>query len=181
MKTLRLAPFFGALLLFALAGCRSSQDMAMDRDAMDGTFTLDLAGTSPSNSVLENAMAVEELSALVGAVQAAGLVDALSGDGPFTIFAPTNDAFARADVDPSNTDALRNTLLYHVVEGNVMAGDLSDGMIVETLSGEEASISLGTGEPTPRIDDADILYSDLESSNGVIHVINLVLNPTPGS
>ena len=146
----------------------------------DGSMstTLDLSGTSPSNSVLENAMAVDDLSALVGAVQAAGLVDALRGDGPFTVFAPTNDAFARAGVDPSDTDALRNVLLYHVVEGNVMAGDLSDGMIVETLSGEQASVSLdGT---SVNIDDADVVYADLAATNGVIHVINLVLNPTPG-
>lgn len=181
MLRLRLAPLAGALLLAAaVAGCGSSSRTAggADRPSLTTTERLDLSGTSPSNTVLENAMAVAELSMLVAAVQQAGLTDDLSGVGPYTLFAPLNSAFEGADVSP---EELEDVLLYHVVDGEVMAGDLDDGMVLVTMSGEEANVNTSPTDPLSfNIDDADIVYTDIESSNGVIHLINLVLNPIPG-
>ena len=178
MKTQRILPFLCTALLILVVGCGNSRDMTTATQGpgpMNTTAEFDVAGTAESNSIVENAMAVDELSTLVGALQQADLVDALSGPGPYTVFAPTNAAFQRAQV---SSDELEAVLLHHVAEGEVMSGELTDGMAVVMLGGEEAMISLDGA--SANIDGADVLIADIESSNGVIHVINLVLNPTEG-
>jgi uncharacterized surface protein with fasciclin (FAS1) repeats len=115
------------------------------------------------------------------AVIAADLAGALSGDGPFTVFAPTDDAFANLPMgvldallaDP--TGALADVLLYHVVEGAVFAGDLSDGQIVPTLFGQDVTVTIVDGNVM--INDAMVIIADLEAENGVVHVIDAVLVP----
>ena len=178
MNTYRLVPLLGAALLLVIAGCSNSRTMSTNMEGpgpMNTTAEIDLSGTASSNSIVENAMAIEDLSMLVNALQQADLVGALSGPGPFTVFAPTNAAFARADVDMDN---LENVLLYHVAEGEMMSGQLTDGMTLSMMGGEEAMVSVDG--MTYNIDGADVLYPNIESSNGVIHIINLVLNPTEG-
>jgi transforming growth factor-beta-induced protein len=118
-------------------------------------------------------------STLVAAVRAAGLEDVLRGPGPFTIFAPTDAAFAELPAgalesllaDPS---ALASVLTYHVVAGRVFASDLSDGMTVTTVEGRTIRVSLSGGA---RVNDAAIVATDILTSNGVIHVIDSVLLP----
>ena len=185
MKTLRLAPILGALLLAAalVPGAALAQD---DRPSLTEELHLDLSGVSNTNTVLQNVQAIPALSSLASAIEQAGLADALSGPGPVTLFAPTNDAFDLADKTPGDLDAsdtarLERILLYHVTDGKMMAGDLTDGMTLVMKSGDEAQINTTAADPLSlNIDDADIIYTDIASSNGVIHLINLVLNPTEG-
>lgn len=118
---------------------------------------------------------------LVAAVSAAGLVDTLKSEGPFTVFAPTDAAFAalpEGTVEnlllPENRDQLVAVLTYHVVPGKVMSGDLSEGMTAATAQGGEVTITLDGG---PRVNGANITGADIEASNGVIHVIDAVILP----
>jgi transforming growth factor-beta-induced protein len=117
---------------------------------------------------------------LVAAVQAAGLVDALKAEGPLTVFAPTDDAFAalpEGTVEALLADipALTDILLYHVVEGKVMAADVVGLSQAQTLQGQYADISVEDGKVM--IDGAQVILTDIEASNGVIHVIDAVLLP----
>lgn len=133
--------------------------------------------TAPT--VVELAVATPELSTLVTAVVAAELDEALSGEGPFTVFAPVNSAFAALDeaqlerlLAEDNRELLQKVLTYHVVEGEVMAGDLVDGAQVTTLQGGTLTIDL-SGEP--RVNGARIITTDIVGSNGVVHLIDGVL------
>ena len=132
--------------------------------------------------IVDTAAGAGSFTTLLAAAEAAGLVDALKGDGPLTVFAPTDDAFAAAlaalgltaEALLADTETLTSILLYHVAAGKVMAADLSEGMMVETLNGASATISLANG---PMIDGANIIAADVEASNGVIHVIDAVILP----
>ena len=135
-----------------------------------------------SKDVVDTAAASEDFETLVAAVQAAGLVETLKGDGPFTIFAPTDAAFEALPegtleelLKPENKDQLVAILTYHVVPGKVMSTDLSDGMMAETVQGQEITVSLGD---SVMIDDATVVTPDIEASNGVIHVIDSVIMPS---
>ena len=138
-----------------------------------------LAQDEPAD-IVDTAVAAGDFGTLVAAVQAAGLVDALKGEGPFTVFAPTDAAFAKLPAgtvesllaDPEG--ALKQILLYHVVPGKVMSGDLSDGLAAATLQGEEVTFNLADGA---KVNDANIVTVDIETSNGVIHVIDSVILP----
>jgi uncharacterized surface protein with fasciclin (FAS1) repeats len=136
-------------------------------------------------TIVEVASTTEGFSTLVAAVQAAGLVDALSAEGPFTVFAPTDDAFAAA-LDSlgisaeellADTDTLTSILTYHVVAGEVPSSDVValDGESVATLNGAELAISID-GD-TVMVNDATVTAVDVDASNGVIHVIDSVLLP----
>ena len=132
-------------------------------------------------TVVEIAVGNEDFSTLVAAVKAAGLAEALSSEGPFTIFAPTNEAFAKLPagtveslLKPENKEKLAAILKYHVVAGKVMAADVSAGE-VETLNGAKATISIGGGKVM--IDKATVVKTDIAGSNGVIHVIDSVILP----
>jgi transforming growth factor-beta-induced protein len=131
--------------------------------------------------IVDTAVAAGSFNTLVAAVQAAGLVDALKGEGPFTVFAPTDEAFAKLPqetidallADP--TGDLTQILLYHVVPGKVMAADLSDGLEAATLQGGSVSFTLSDGGAM--VNDANIVATDIETANGVIHVIDSVILP----
>ena len=131
------------------------------------------------NDIVDIAAGNEAFSTLVAAVTAAGLVDTLKGDGPFTVFAPKDEAFAalpEGTVEALLEDipALTAILTYHVVPGAVMSGDLTDGMMAETVNG--ASVTIGVGD-TVTVDGATVIQADIEASNGVIHVIDQVILP----
>jgi len=135
-----------------------------------------------SKDIVDTAADAGSFTTLLAAAEAAGLVETLKGDGPFTVFAPTDDAFAalpEGTVDtllmPENKDQLTAILTYHVVPGKVMSTDLSDGMMAETVQGQEITVSLGD---SVMIDDATVVTPDIEASNGVIHVIDSVIMPS---
>ena len=118
---------------------------------------------------------------LVAALSHAGLVSALQADGPFTVFAPTDDAFAAAGIDLSTFDTdeenatLSDILLYHVVSGSVAASDVTDGMSAEALNGDDLSFTVSDG--SVMVNDATVTTADVMASNGIIHVIDKVLMP----
>ncbi|MBI1416923.1 MAG: fasciclin domain-containing protein [Limimaricola sp.] len=131
--------------------------------------------------IVDTAASNPDFSTLVAAVKAAGLVDTLKGAGPFTVFAPTNEAFAAlpaGTVDdllkPENKDKLIAILTYHVVAGKVMSTDLKDGMTATTVEGKDITIKT---MPSVMVNDANVTTADIEASNGVIHVIDKVLMP----
>ncbi|MBB93306.1 MAG: Nex18 symbiotically induced protein [Rhodobacteraceae bacterium] len=140
------------------------------------------AGSHMAKDVVDTAAASEDFETLVAAVQAAGLVETLKGDGPFTIFAPTDAAFEALPagtveelLKPENKDKLVEILTYHVVPGKVMSTDLSDDMAAATVEGEEIMIDLDNGV---MVNDATVVQADIEADNGVIHVIDKVLMPS---
>ena len=131
-------------------------------------------------NIVETAVAAGNFTTLVAAVEAAGLVETLSGEGPFTVFAPTDEAFAALPEGTvegllADTEALTAVLTYHVVPGAVMSGDLSDGMMATTVNGADITVSIDMG--TVMINDATVTTADIETSNGVIHVIDSVILP----
>jgi hypothetical protein len=130
-------------------------------------------------TIVEIAASDPQFSTLVTAVKAAGLVDTLNSAGPFTVFAPTNDAFAKVPKDAltkllANKEALKKVLLYHVVSGKVLSTDLKDGMKAKTAAGPEVTIKT---KPAPMVNNAKIIKADIAASNGVIHVIDTVIMP----
>jgi transforming growth factor-beta-induced protein len=134
----------------------------------------------PPKDIVETAVADGRFETLVAAVTAADLVDTLKGAGPYTVFAPTDDAFAKlpaGTIDSLLNDipTLKDILLYHVVAGKVMAADVVNLTSATTVLGEDVTISV-TGS-TVKVNDATVIITDIECSNGVIHVIDTVLLP----
>ena len=135
-----------------------------------------------SMDIVDTAVGAGSFTTLVAAVQAAGLVDTLKGEGPFTVFAPTDEAFAalpEGTVEslllPENKDQLISILTYHVVPGKVMSGDIAGKqMEVTTVQGSMANVDATDGV---KIDGANVVSPDIEASNGVIHVIDAVILP----
>jgi uncharacterized surface protein with fasciclin (FAS1) repeats len=135
-----------------------------------------------SKDIVDTAVGADGFNTLVAAVQAAGLVDTLKGDGPFTVFAPTDEAFAALPagtvenlLKPENKDQLIAVLTYHVVPGKVMSTDLQDDMMAATVQGGSITIDLDNGV---MVNDATIAAADIVASNGVIHVIDKVILPS---
>jgi uncharacterized surface protein with fasciclin (FAS1) repeats len=140
------------------------------------------ANMVPSKNIVENAAGSADHTTLVAAVKAAGLAETLSGAGPFTVFAPTNEAFAKLPagavdglLKPESKAALTGVLTYHVVAGAVRAADLKDGQKIKTVQGEELTVGVKDGKVT--INGANVTIADVVSSNGVTHVIDAVLMP----
>ena len=134
-----------------------------------------------SKDIVDTAVGAGNFTTLVAAVQAAGLVDTLKGSGPFTVFAPTDAAFAALPkgtveelLQPGNKDQLTAILTYHVVPGKVMSTDLSNNMMAGTVQGSDVTIMTEGGVT---VDGANVVAADIEASNGVIHVINQVILP----
>jgi uncharacterized surface protein with fasciclin (FAS1) repeats len=171
-----------------LSACSSSSDQATtaessaalskgsieDADETEAIFSetiVDLASKDPAN-----------FSTLVAVINAAGLVETLNGQGPFTVFAPTNEAFAALPAGvldalllPENKDALVKILTYHVVPGTVLAADIADGdVVIATVEGQNVLFSTSNGVT---VNGFDVLFEDVIAGNGVIHVINAVLVP----
>jgi uncharacterized surface protein with fasciclin (FAS1) repeats len=136
----------------------------------------------PAN-IVETAVAAGQFKTLAAALEAAGLIDALTGEGPFTVFAPTDEAFAKlpagtveALLKPENKEKLKAILLYHVVSGNVTAKQVLklNGRKVKTLEGGSIKVRTKHGVT---VDEARVTKTDIHASNGVIHVLDTVLMP----
>lgn len=134
-----------------------------------------------SKDIVDTAAAAGSFETLLAAATAAGLVDTLKSEGPFTVFAPTDDAFAALPegtvetlLKPENKDQLVAILTYHVVAGKVMSTDLTDDMEAATVQGDTIMIDLDNGV---MVDGANVTTADIETSNGVIHVIDAVIMP----
>jgi uncharacterized surface protein with fasciclin (FAS1) repeats len=137
---------------------------------------------STLNDIVDTAIAAGNFNTLVAAVQAAGLEDTLRGPGPFTVFAPTDAAFANlpaGTVDalllPENQAQLQNILLYHVVSGEFKASDVVQRTSLTTVQGQNITITVNNG--SVMIDNANVTTTDIACSNGVIHVIDAVILP----
>jgi uncharacterized surface protein with fasciclin (FAS1) repeats len=148
------------------------------------SLTSSFAQTTSGN-IVEIASGNPNFSTLVAAIKAAGLVETLSGKGPYTVFAPTNDAFAALPagtldnlLKPENKQQLISILTYHVVSGNIKSTDLKDGQKAKTVNGKDAKVSLKSGKAM--VNDASVTQADITATNGVIHVIDKVIMPTTG-
>jgi uncharacterized surface protein with fasciclin (FAS1) repeats len=155
--------------------------------AKERTVMVGGAAMYPSKNIVENAVNSKDHTTLVAAVKAAGLVDTLSGAGPFTVFAPTNGAFAKLPkgtvatlVKPENKAALAKILTYHVVPGRLEASDLTDGKQLTTVEGEVLTVKNSGGRVSivdAKGDVSRVTIPNVNQSNGVIHVVNTVLLP----
>ena len=129
--------------------------------------------------IVDTAVAAGSFNTLVTAVKAAGLVDTLKGDGPFTVFAPTDEAFAKIPAEDleallKDKEALTKVLTYHVVPGKVMSSEVANMNSAATVQGQSITIDTQAGV---MVDNAKVVKADIETSNGVIHVIDTVIMP----
>src|SRR5262245_51278105 len=173
------AAAFGALAITATV---NAPVRASEKTVMVGG-----AAMFPSRNIIQNAVHSKDHTTLVAAVKAAGLVQTLEGKGPFTVFAPTNAAFGKLPagtvdtlVKPENKSTLTKILTYHVVPGKLEASDLTDGKTLKTAEGEELTVKKMNGRIM--IGDAKggwsaVTISNVNQSNGVIHVVDTVLMP----
>ncbi|MEQ9410685.1 MAG: fasciclin domain-containing protein [Fuerstiella sp.] len=173
---------------FALSvGCGEGTETA-DTTAPETTGVQPPVADEPTDNatemsdIVDTAVATEGFATLVAAVKAAGLVDTLKGEGPFTVFAPTDAAFAALPegtlddlLKPENKDKLTSILTYHVVSGKVMAADVVKVTSAKTVQGGEVAVAVDGGTVT--VDGATVTATDIECSNGVIHVIDAVILP----
>ena len=182
------ASLAGTLGLVA-AACGDSDSGSTAAEAEPAT-TMQAAAQQEPVTVVDVAAAAPDFSTLVTAVTEAGLVDTLSGSGPFTVFAPKNEAFAALPAGtldslllPENRDQLASVLTYHVVPGKVLSGDLTDGMKVTTVQGAPLTVNVRDGAVT-LTDGAgrtvSVVQPDVEAGNGVVHVVDAVLLPSAG-
>ncbi len=148
-----------------------------------------ITGVSATNAaeadkdIVDTAVAAGSFKTLAKALQAAGLVDTLKGKGPFTVFAPTDEAFAKLPagtldtlLKPENKAQLQRILTSHVVAGKVMAADVVKTNSTKAVSGE--TLTIGSGEGGVTVNDAKVVKTDIAASNGVIHVIDSVIVPS---
>lgn len=140
------------------------------------------AESMPDKDIVDVAVSAGSFKTLVAAVQAAGLVEVLKGEGPLTVFAPTDEAFAKLPagtvedlLKPENKEKLTAILTYHVVAGRVMAGEVVNLSSAKTVNGRALRVS--TQDGNVMIDDARVTATDIMASNGVIHVIDTVVLP----
>ena len=134
----------------------------------------------PDMNIVETAVSAGSFTTLVTALTAAGLVETLSGEGPFTVFAPTDEAFAQIPEEKlkallADKEALTAVLTYHVVAGAVMAEDVVKLSSAETVNGQSVDIEVVDGKVM--VDGAEVITADIKTTNGVIHVINKVILP----
>ena len=181
MKRLQIGSLF--VLLFTslvLAACGAAPAAAPTATVVPAT------AVPAAMDIVDTAVADGRFTTLVTAVTAAGLVDTLKGAGPFTVFAPTDEAFAKLPagtvenlLKPENLETLKNVLLYHVVSGKVMAADVVtlDGKMADTaFAGKSIAISVKDGKVYLN-KTVQVIITDIETTNGVIHVIDTVLMP----
>ncbi|MFN3577361.1 MAG: fasciclin domain-containing protein [Tabrizicola sp.] len=152
--------------------------------ALTAATALAMPAFAQDKDIVDTAVAAGTFNTLAAALTAAGLVETLKGEGPFTVFAPTDAAFAALPagtvedlLKPENKDKLTAILTYHVVPGKVMSTDLTEGMKAATVNGKEITITLEGG---PKVNGAVISGPDVAASNGVIHVIDSVILPPEG-
>ena len=176
VRTLRSARVLGAIGLatmgLAVAACGGDNESSPEKATTTEATT--------QENIVETAVAAEDFTTLTSLVEQAGLAETLSGEGPFTVFAPTDEAFAKVpqetlDALAADPEALKAVLLYHVVAGEARASDVAGLSSAETLNGE--SVELETTDGGVMVNDAMVVQADVTASNGVIHVIDEVLIP----
>ena len=183
------AAAFGALALTAAVVAPVSAQDKMMKSEMSGEKTVMVGGAAmfPSKNIIQNAVNSKDHTTLVAAVKAAGLVATLEGKGPFTVFAPTNAAFGKLPagtvdtlVKPENKATLTKILTYHVVPGKLEAASLTDGKKLKTAEGEELTVKLKDGKVwlvDAKGGTSMVTISNVNQSNGVIHVVDKVILP----
>ncbi len=185
---MKLAIYAGTLvccasLVMACAGGGAMPEPATPESSAENSAASPASeAAAPARNIVETATAAGSFTTLVAAVKAAGLAETLSGSGPFTVFAPTDDAFAKLPagtveglLKPENKDKLVAILTYHVVPGALMAKDVVDGSKLMTVQGQELSLSIDGSKVM--VESAMISKTDIAASNGVIHVIDSVVMP----
>ena len=184
---LKLAGTAAVAAVLILAGCASGTDesestetTAAAEETMAEDTTEDAAEAEEPGTIVDVAAGNEDFSTLVAAVEAAGLAETLSSEGPFTVFAPTNDAFAAlpeglldALLLPENQETLVKILTYHVLAGEVTSDMVTAGDVA-TVEGQNITITTDGGV---KVNDANVIATDVMASNGVIHVIDAVIVP----
>jgi uncharacterized surface protein with fasciclin (FAS1) repeats len=177
-----------SVFLSAIAvGALTIAGLAAPVSAKEKTVMVGGAAMYPSRNIVQNAVNSKDHTTLVAAVKAAGLVDTLSSPGPFTVFAPTNAAFGKLPkgtvetlVKPENKATLTKILTYHVVPGKLGAADLTDGKVLTTVEGERLTVR-NSGGRVSIVDSkggaSQVTITNVNQSNGVIHVVNSVLMP----
>jgi uncharacterized surface protein with fasciclin (FAS1) repeats len=165
-------------MLFQLFPSLSLQELPMKKTLIASLIAVGAMTSAYAKDIVDTAVAAGNFKTLATALQAAGLVDTLKGKGPFTVFAPTDEAFAKvpkADLDALLKDKAKLTavLTYHVVPGKVMAKDVKAGQ-VKTVQGGMLTISTANGV---MVDNAKVTATDIAADNGVIHVIDTVVMP----
>lgn len=186
MKKLKLlslaAAFATAGILMACDASTTSTAESTEEDTTYEEIEIEESSMEAEETVVDIAVGSSDHTTLVAALSAANLVETLNGNGPFTVFAPTNAAFEKLPagtvdnlVKPENKEKLSGILTYHVVSGNVKASDLSDGQVVKTINGQELKVTIKDG--TVMINGAKVTAADLKGSNGVVHVVDSVLMP----
>lgn len=183
MKQVAVAAF--SAIVFISCGSGETKETGTDTTAATTETTVaadTTAAPATPATVVDIAVSSADHSTLVAAVKAAGLVETLSGAGPFTVFAPTNAAFDKLPkgtveslLTPEKKADLTDILTYHVVAGNVKAADLKDGQMVKTVNGKELKVTIKDGNVM--IDGALVTAADLSAGNGVVHVIDAVVLP----
>merc|ERR1712028_318039 len=163
-------------LVASLSADDSARKLGHHKSSPESTPAPTPADTEDKKNIVELASATADLSTLVTAVTAADLAETLSGAGPFTVFAPTNEAFEKVSpavltvlLDPANKDKLQELLKYHVVSGDVKSSMLTNDQKVPTLEGSDLTVKIDTddaGQATVMINDAKVVMADVEASNG---------------
>ena len=186
--------FVVALAVMTFTACADESDTEVESDNMEQTESYESGDNMENDNMQNDSMEGDEtivsvasgnqnLSTLVKAVKSTGSVQMLSSEGPFTVFAPTNEAFnalPQGTLDnlmmAENKDKLRNILAYHVVEGTMMAADLKDGQTLTTAQGADLQVTKQNGNVM--INGATVAKDDVQASNGVVHVVDTVLMPS---
>ena len=169
-----------AVVPLVIAACGSSSSSTSSSSPMSAAASPAMSPAATAD-IVDTAVAAGQFTTLAKALQAAGLVDTLKGTGPFTVFAPTDAAFAKLPAGTLDTllkdpkGELTRILTYHVVPGKVMAADITDGMTAKTVEGDTLTFTIKDGKVY--VNGAQVTTADVPASNGVIHVINKVLIP----
>ena len=174
---------FVALTALGLAiGCSAPEPASPDDTNAPAPDTTEEAATPATADIVDTAVAAGSFKTLVAAVKAADLVEVLKGDGPFTVFAPTDEAFAKLPegavedlLKPENKEKLQAVLKYHVVAGRVGSADVVKLTEAETVQGSKVSIQ--AGDDGVKVNEANVIKTDIDCTNGVIHVIDTVIMP----
>lgn len=180
----RLTVITGCVLALGVGVAACGDD---DNDGGDGATTTEQpadTGMNQQQNIVAVAQATPDLSTLVEALSAADLVETLEEPGPYTVFAPTNEAFAALGntlntlLKPANKEELTEILTYHVVPGELTAAELNNGQMLETVQGDELEVKINGNNVT--INGASVQTPDVKASNGIVHVIDEVLTPPNG-
>lgn len=178
----------GAFFVLVAAFAARTQDMGGQQQSTEtsGQQSVQKQSMQAAGDIVETATKAGKFSTLVKALEVAGLTETLKGPGPFTVFAPTDEAFAKLPagtletlLKPENKEQLRAILLYHVVPGRVTSDDVAKATEAKTAQGEPLRIKASEG--TVKVDDATVTQVDITASNGIIHVIDSVLLPKGAS